>query len=183
MRSRHLVPGLLLLVPAIGCKAKVDKSPAGTASAQALGPIAQAMASAVPPHVDLETSITGNVHSVGGELGTWDITLNSCHSGETQGFYGVDFSTAGSDDLRLRYVHDEAAGEVVKVMYPNKTLARVFNRDDSCTILEGSIQKMNMTVWTPKGRIRYLQGHVKFDCKQTGGKGRVTGEATFSGCH
>jgi hypothetical protein len=196
MRSRHLVLGLLLLVPFVGCKAKEDaraqaleqvaaaRASAGVGTAQATDQLASARAVASAVEARLVTSITGKVHSVGGELGTWDITLNDCKSGEIAGFFGVDFTAPGSEDLRLRYVHDEGSGDVVKVMYPsNKTKARVFDRSDTCAVLEGSVEKTNISAWTPKGKVRYLNGHVKFDCTQTGGKGRVTGEATFAGCH
>ena len=96
----------------------------------------------------------------------------------------MDFYAAGSDQLRLRYVHDEAMGEIVKVAYPSKPdTANVFDRNDECSVLEGAIEKTNVTSWTPRGRIRHLNGHVKFDCRHTDEKSHVTGEVTFSHCH
>ena len=128
-------------------------------------------------------TLTGKIHSAGGELGTWEVTLDECHSGEVLGFFGVDFYVAGSNDLRLRYVHDEAKGTVVKVGIPSKKgSVYVLTREDKCTVLEGSLEKTNVSTWTPKGKIRHLDGHVKFDCAVEG-KGHVTGEATFSQCH
>src|SRR6185436_12140060 len=99
-------------------------------------------------------------------------------------FFGADFFEAGSDDLRLRYVHDEAKGDVVKVAYPTKKgTVLVLDRDSKCTVLEGAVEKTNVKTWTPKGDIRHVNGHVKFDCVPSGGNGHVIGEATFSHCH
>ena len=132
----------------------------------------------------IESSVTGTIHSVGGDLGTWDATLTNCQSGERNGFYGADFSAAGSTDLRLRYVHDEAAGDVVKVLIPGKDgEALRFDREASCTKLEGSVQKTNISTWTPKGTIRHVKGHVNFDCTHSNGAGHVTGSVTFANCH
>jgi hypothetical protein len=199
MRVRHILSGLVLLVLSVSCRDKEDakqQALAQAASAQAVGHAssaqaqakdqaasAQAMASALAAQVDVPASVTGNVHSVGGQLGTWDITLDKCASGEVEGFFGVDFSAPGSDDLRLRYVHDEGEGDIVKVVYPTKKdTARAFDRDDKCAVLEGHVEKTNITTWTPKGKIRHVKGHVKFDCKTDGG-GHIKGEATFSDCH
>jgi hypothetical protein len=130
------------------------------------------------------THVTGNVHSAGGDLGTWDIVLSDCQSGEVNGFYGVDFYVAGSDHLRLRYVHDEAMGDIVKVGYPSKPgTVNVFDRDSKCSILEGSIEKTNYSTRTSKGSIRHLNGHLKFDCRHADDKNHVTGEVTFSHCY
>jgi len=168
-----------------GCRSK-DTTSTTSASTTSTGPASlattQAIASALGSDVPLTARVTGNIHSVGGGLGTWDTTLDNCSSGETEGFYGADFSAPGSTDLRLRYVHDEAKGEVVKIIYPNKKdTAFVISKDDRCAVLEGFVQKENMTVWTPKGRIRYVKGHVKFDCKVEGN--HVTGDITFESCH
>ena len=184
MRFGHLVVGLLFLVAFVGCK-KADRAkqtPADAKQTRAEPATAQptASASAAPSS---PPNATGNVHSKGGELGTWDIVLRHCESGEVDGFFGVDLYLAGSDDWRVRYVHDEAMGEIVKVLIPTKKTALVFDRDAKCSVLEGSIEKMHVTTWTSKGKIRHLEGHVKFDCTHSGGKGHVTGEATFSGCH
>jgi hypothetical protein len=129
-----------------------------------------------------QASVTGNVHSVGGELGTWDATINDCHSGEVHGFYGADFGVASQPSWTFRYVHDEAAGDVVKVLIPTKDTALVFDRDAKCTVLEGSVTKTNVTKWTNKGNIRLLNGQVKFDCVHSKGAGHITGNATFSMC-
>jgi hypothetical protein len=142
---------------------------------------AQAMASAAA--VEGQTKVAGNVHFEGGPLGTTDTALGACQSGEVNGFFGVDFYVAGSTDTRLRYVHDEAAGDVVKVAVPGKSELAVFGRSAKCSVLEGSLEKTNFNTWTPKGNIRHLNGHVKFDCPTGGGKARVSGEATFSHCH
>ena len=140
---------------------------------------AQAVANALSDPV-----VTGSLHSVGGELGTWDLALTRCQSGEYNGFYGVDFYDASSDNMRLRYVHDEAVGDVVKVAIPSKEhRALVFDRDAKCSVLEGSVEKLNVTTWTSKGKIRHLSGRVKLDCVHSNGAGHVTGEATFSHCH
>jgi hypothetical protein len=184
MRLRHVVSGFLFLMLGVGCKLDVEKKK-NNAITQAFVDVAsaQAAASAMDQGIQLDTTITGKVHSVGGEIGTWDIVLDKCESGEIEGFFGADFSAVGNDDLRLRYVHDEAAGDIVKIMIPSqKNQARVFNRNDKCKVLEGSIEKMNVTNWTPKGKIRHVKGHVKFDCAYED-KGHVTGEATFVGCH
>jgi hypothetical protein len=195
MRSWQLFAGSLLLVPVLGChnddkakeaaKAK-ESALAVAASAQAPGLAAAASAQALAATLTAQgaTTITGNVHSVGGELGTFDIALTSCQSGEYNGFYGADFYVAGSDEMRLRYVHDEAKGDIVKVAIPSKKdRALPFDRTDKCKILEGSIEKTNFASSTPKGKIRHLNGHVKFDCTYTPGAGHVTGEVTFSHCH
>jgi len=157
-------------------------APAAPDPAVAAASAAQALASAVA--VESQAKVEGNVHSAGGGLGTWDIELGDCRSGESSGFYGVDFFVAGDKNLRLRYVHDEAKGEVVKVVDPSKKdSALVLDRSASCSVLEGAVEKTNFQTWTPKGKIRHLEGHVKFDCKHAGGKGRVRGEAVFSHCH
>jgi hypothetical protein len=128
------------------------------------------------------SKIDGKIHSVGGELGTWDITLDECHSGEADGFFGVDFYVKGSDELRLRYVHDEAAGTVVKIGIPSKKdTAYRLTRDDGCKVLDGDLQKTNVTQWSRKGDIHLLNGNVKFDCPIDGG-GHVTGDVTFTYC-
>jgi hypothetical protein len=57
---------------------------------------------------------------VGGQLGTWDVALSDCQTGELSGFYGADFFVAGTTNIRLRYVHDEATGEILKIFYPDK---------------------------------------------------------------
>lgn len=171
---RSLVSGLLFLVLAVGCKDNPLKRGLEEAAS------AQAMASAVT--AQSQTTITGNVHSAGGKLGTWDIVLSSCQSGEVQGFYGVDFYVAGNNEMRLRYVHDEATGDVVKVAAPSSDDVYVFGHNMKCSSMDGSIEKTNVTTWTPKGKIRHVNGHVKFDCSDTAGN-HVTGEATFSHCH
>ncbi len=129
--------------------------------------------------------VTGNVHSVGGKLGTWDVALSDCQTGEYNGFYGADFFVAGTTNIRLRYVHDEATGEVLKIFYPNeKNSAAVFDRTDKCAILEGAVTKMNARTRVPgKGDIRHVEGHVKFDCAYDTNTGHVTGDVTFSHCH
>jgi hypothetical protein len=187
MRLGFFVAGILVLAPSIGCKNDKNDTPkqgpgqAAARAAAAQAASAQELASAMVAQV--ATKATGSVHSVGGELGTFDVVLSDCHSGEVNGFFGADFYAAGSDDLRLRYVHDEANGDVVKIVFPSKKdTARVFNRQDKCAVLEGSIEKTNVRTWTPKGTIRHVNGHVKFDCAYDGG-GHVTGEATFSDCH
>jgi hypothetical protein len=197
MRSWQLLAGSLLLVPFFGCqndKAKETAAANAAASAQAaaasaqaapaLAAAASAQALAATLTAQAATKITGNVHSVGGELGTFDIVLTSCQSGEVNGFFGADFYAPGSDEMRLRYVHDEAKGDIVKVAIPSKkSRALSFDRSDKCTVLEGSVEKTNVSTATTKGKIRHLDGHVKFDCTYTPGGGHVTGEVTFSHCH
>jgi hypothetical protein len=197
MRSWQLVAGPLLLISFVGCRnddkaketaaAAAASAQAAAASAQAapgLAAAASAQALAATLTAQAATKITGNVRSVGGELGTFDIALTSCQSGEVNGFFGADFYAAGSDEMRLRYVHDEAKGDIVKVAIPSKkSRALSFDRADKCTILEGSIEKTNVSTSTSKGKIRHLDGHVKFDCTYTPGGGHVTGEVTFAHCH
>ena len=183
MGSRHL-----LLILALGCgssetqppaEKKPDPAAVGKSIADNAVKNAEAMGSAMLEQV--KTTVTGSVHSVGGDVGTWDIDLHECQTGEYNGFYGADFYVG--KQLRLRYVHDEAVGEVVKVMIPSKKdTARVFDRDATCTVLDGSIERTNVTTWTSKGRMRHVNGHVKFDCTDRS-KGRVTGDITFSHCH
>jgi hypothetical protein len=188
MRSRLAASILPLLLAASACRDKSPPpppTPAGPSPEEAASS-AQAAASAVASSLmaQMQTVVTGKVHSEGGALGTWDITLDSCQSGERNGFYGVDFYAPGSDELRLRYVHDEAQGEIVKIVYPTKKdTALQLDRNEKCTVLEGHVEKTNVSTGTAKGQIRHLNGHVKFDCKHTGGKGRVSGEATFAHCH
>lgn len=190
MRVRY-VSGFLCVALSVGCRDDRERqaaeaaasahAAAAAAAGEAIGS-AQALASAAA--AQSPTSIRGAVHSVGGELGSWDIVLGDCQSGESNGFYGVDLYVAGTKDLRLRYVHDEAKGEIVKIVHPSKQdTMLVLDRNEKCAVLEGSLEKTSFTTWTPKGKIRHLSGRVKFDCKHTGGKGRVTGEATFSHCH
>jgi hypothetical protein len=77
---------------------------------------------------------------------------------------------AGSDEMRLRYVHDEASGDVIKVpIPPAMTNMRVFGRTTKCAVLDGHVEKTNFSTWTPKG---------SYD----DGKAHVTGDATFSHC-
>jgi len=186
MRFWRFGPALLLLAPSVGCKNNPaqDNLATDNAVSQALAQAASAQAMASAVVAESQTSVTGKVHSAGGELGTWDIALSDCQSGEVNGFYGADFYAAGSSEMRLRYVHDEAAGDVVKVAVPSKKGAvLVFDRAAKCSVLEGSIERTNVTTWTPKGKIRHVNGHVTFDCSDSGGKGHVSGEATFSHCH
>ncbi len=182
MRLRHVAAGLIGLVLCVGCRGNRNPFERLSATASTAPPTATSVASAIT--TAFQTTVTGKVHSAGGELGTWDIVLDKCQSGEVNGFYGADFYAVGSDELRLRYVHDEAVGDVVKVAIPSQPgKLIVFDRKSECTVLEGSIAKTNVTSWTPKGKIRHLDGHVKFDCKHSDGKGRVTGEVTFAQCH
>jgi hypothetical protein len=180
MRPLHLGTICLVLTPVIagaGCKrqrqAYLDTQGIGSAVSLAMSARAQS-----------HGTVSGTVHSVGGVAGTWDMTLADCQSGELDGFYGVDFYVAGSDEMRLRYVHDEAAGDVVKIPIPPKMTDRLVLRNDKtmCTLLDGKLEKTNVSTWTPKGNIRRLDGHVKFDCTTTEGKGHVTGDITFSQC-
>lgn len=176
----------LSLVVLVGCKSKENPTKPSIAvqlngvqetinSAQALGSAAVA---------ESQTKITGKLHSEGGTLGNFDVDLTACKSGEVNGFFGVDFFATGSDDLRLRYVHDEAKGEIVKVAYPTNVKKDTVQVLDpaACKVIEGNVEKTNFQTWTPKGNIRHVNGHVKFDCAADG-KGHVTGEATFSHCH
>jgi hypothetical protein len=181
----RLVCVLLLLA---GCDGK--SKPLGEATkalddaAKTMGDATKTLAKALA--TDVAVHVTGNIHSVGGELGTWDIVLGDCQSGERNGFYGADFYVAGDDNLRLRYVHDEAVGDVVKVVYPTKMdTAIVFDRSSKCAVLEGAVQRSNITTksWNHGGAIRHVNGHMKLDCRHTDGKGRVTGEVTFTNCH
>ncbi len=168
-----------VFVPAIaapGCKrhrqAFLDTQGIGSAVSVAMSAQAQS-----------HGAVSGTVHSVGGAAGTWDTTLADCESGELDGFYGVDFYASGSDDLRLRYVHDEAKGDIVKIPIPPKMKDWLVlsNEKGACTLLEGKLEKTNVSTWTPKGKVRHLNGHVKFDCT-TADKGHVNGEVTFSQC-
>jgi hypothetical protein len=192
----RFLAGLVLLIPLTGCRDKHDDPAsqsiaqalsaqlvgAQVASAQAAAASAQAMASAAL--AESQTTVTGTVHSVGGDLGTWDVVLSDCHSGQNSGFFGADFFAAGSDELSLRYVHDEAAGDVVKIAVPSKKGSLlVLDRNAKCSVLGGAIQKTNFNTWTPEGNVQHLKGHLKFDCTNSGGKGHVSGEATFSHCH
>lgn len=193
--SRHVLSLVAVVGLASGCRNEEaeKQAAAARASAQAAAAAtastisaaegnARALASAVA--AETQTTVTGKLRSEGGELGTWDVVLTECRSGEVNGFYGVDFSVAGSKDVRLRYVHDEAKGAVVKIANPTKPDAMlVLDRDAKCTVLEGSLEKTDATTWTPKGKIRHLDGRVKLDCKHSAGKGRVTAEATFTHCH
>lgn len=195
MDSRHVLSLVAFVGLSFGCRNEEAEKQAAAARASAQAAAAAtastisaaqgnagALASAVA--AEAQTTVTGKLRSEGGELGTWDVVLAECRSGEVNGFYGVDFSVAGGKDVRLRYVHDEAKGEVVKVANPTKPDAMlVLDRDSKCTILEGALEKTNVTTWTPKGKIRHLDGRVKFDCRHSSGKGRVTGEATFAHCH
>jgi hypothetical protein len=183
-------PALLLLAPLVGCKDHTaqdnptqDNPLVGNVVSEALAQAASAQAFGSAAVAQSQPSVTGKVHSAGGELGTWDITLGDCQSGEVKGFYGVDFFVNSDSEMRLRYVHDEAAGDVVKVAVPSKNTMLVFDRGAKCSVLQGSIEKTNFTTWTPQGKIRHLDGHVKFDCTASGGKGHVSGEASFSHCH
>ena len=196
MRSWQLVAGFLLVVPFVGCQNDAKKqAAAAAASAQAAAAaakatppgaaeVASAQALAATLTAQGATTITGSVHFVGGELGEYDLVLTRCQSGEYEGFYGADFYVSGSDEMRLRYVHDAAKGDVVKIAIPSKK-AKVlsFDHTDKCTVLEGSVEKTNFNTSTPKGKIRHLNGHVKFDCTYTPGAGHVTGEVTFTHCH
>jgi hypothetical protein len=197
MRTRHVVSGSFLLMAFLGCQDRTKQDATQAASAQVQGLVAgqraaqaQALAQAASAQAlasaavqEAPTTVTGKMHSVGGELGTWDIALGECASGESLGFYGADFFVAGSEDLRLRYVHDEAKGDIVKIGIPSKKGSVLVPDRNACTVLEGSVEKTNFKTWTPTGEIRHLNGHVKFDCKVSDGKGHVTGEATFSHCH
>jgi hypothetical protein len=176
----------ILTIPAIAVTAAAGSVSAATKGNDPTQGLAEALSIAASASAMNVTSTTsGNVHAVGGELGTFDITLNDCQSGEHNNFYGADFYAPGSDDLRLRYVHDEAAGDIVKVAIPSKPgTVTVFDRQAKCTVLEGAIEKTNITTSRAKGNIKYINGHVKFDCAQFGsGKGRVSGQATFTNCH
>lgn len=165
-------PFTFVLIALVACRdrsSSTDGSPDGGPS------YAEALAA---------SSVQGSIHSTGGALGTWETTLRDCRSGEVEGFFGADFYAPGSAELRLRYVHDAAKGEVVKIVYPaKKDTALVLDRDATCAVLEGRVEKTNFKTWTPKGEIRHVSGHVKFDCLHTGGAGHVTGEAAFSQCH
>ena len=174
-----------LFACAAGCRGKPanDDPPAAPASSVSASP-RDAAADAIDTVG--QTRVSGTLRSEGGELGTWDVVLADCHSGERDGFYGAEFYVAGSTEMRLRYIHDEAVGDIVKVADPSKNDAADavvrFDRD-ACTVLDGSIQKTNHTTWTPKGKIRHVSGHVKLDCKTKSGKGHVTGDVTFVHCH
>jgi hypothetical protein len=151
---------------------------------EALAQAASAQALASASMAQSQPSVAGRVHSTGGELGTWDIALDSCQSGQNSGFFGVDFFVTGSTEMRVRYVHDEAAGDVVKVAIPSRPgSALVFDRAAKCSVLEGALEKTNFNTWTPKGNVTHLNGHVKIDCAASGGKGHVSGEAIFTHCH
>jgi Protein of unknown function (DUF3592) len=173
-------------IPAIAITATAGSMSAASKANDPTQALAEAFSIAASASAMNVSSVTsGNVHAVGGELGTFDITLNDCQSGEHNSFYGADFYAPGSDNLRLRYVHDEAAGDIVKVAIPSKPgTVTVFDRAAKCTVLEGSIEKTNITTSRAKGNIKYINGHVKFDCAQFGtAKGRVSGQATFTNCH
>lgn len=183
---------VVLLAPSLGgCKNPATTAREDAARAVAQVPVptareeaARALAQASAVAAQGEATIAGTVHSAGGELGTWDIALTACQSGEYDGFYGVDFYAPGSETMRVRFVHDEAIGTVVKVGIPSRAgTTLVFDRNEKCAVLQGGLEKTNMTTWTPKGKIRHLNGQVKFDCKHSQGKGHVTGDATFSHCH
>jgi hypothetical protein len=176
----------ILTIPAIAIAATAGSISAASKGNDPTQGLAEALSIAASASAMNVTSVTsGNVHAVGGELGTFDITLSDCQSGEHNNFYGADFYAPGSDNLRLRYVHDEAAGDIVKVAIPSKPgTVTVFDREAKCTVLEGAIAKTNITTSRAKGNIKYINGHVKFDCAQFGAvKGRVSGQATFANCH
>lgn len=195
MRIASIVLAAVVVVPVLACR--TEKPTTGTvASATAItispptgtstGPaLASAMASSILGSLgDMSPSVKGNVHATGGELGALELTFSDCQSGERNGFYGADFYVAGSEELRLRYVHDEAAGEVVKIGVPSKAgTFMVLDKAAKCTVLEGNVAKTNVKTWTPKGDIHHVEGHVKFECTQAGGKGQVSGDLTFAHCH
>ena len=170
---------ILLVVACIGC----NSDRANPADPQATGSAWHVAGAAFAARANTP-DVTGNIHSVGGELGTWETPLSDCQSGDYHGFFGADFFVAGTTNLRLRYVHDEAAGDVVKIFYPppKQDTVRVFDRTDHCAVLEGSVEKTNeSTRVVGRGYIQHLRGHVKFDC--TYGDGHVTGEVQFAHCH
>ncbi len=181
---------LIVTIPAITVGATVGSVSGNLSNAnQQLGEAFSAVASvsAMEATMNLTPVTNGNIHSVGGELGTFDTALNDCQSGEHENFYGADFYAPGSDKLALRYVHDEAAGDIFKVAIPSKPgTVTVLDKEAKCTVREGTITrtKHNVTTSRASGNIKYIDGHVKFDCAQFGpGKGRVSGEVTFANCH
>ena len=169
----------VVVVGGFGCGNGRDAPSQGATDTTGATPTAAALATELGHSV-----VTGYVHSVAGQLGTWNVTLSDCQTGELNGFYGADFFVAGTTNIRLRYVHDEATGEVLKIFYPDKKdTAAVFDHTDKCTVLEGAVTKMNArTRVVGKGDIRHVEGHVKFDCTYDK-DGHVTGEVTFSHCH
>ncbi len=189
MRLGAILLVALVIVPVFACrkdKPSTDTSPIAKPIVPNGPTLASALASSIVGDVGNTTaSVKGTVHSTGGRLGASDLTFVACQSGERNGFFGADFYVAGSDDLRLRYVHDEAAGDVVKIALPsNDGMFMVLNHDSECSVLQGNVAKTNVQTWTPKGNVRHVEGHLKFDCPQTGGaKGQVSGEIDFSHCH
>jgi len=169
---------LFVLVPAVfvACdtKEKMTEAFKEVASAQAIASAAS--------EGKMKANVTGTMHTEGGDLAKADLTFDDCQSGELDGFYGVDFYVAGDDGMRMRYVHDEASGDVIKVpVPPENTKLRIFGHQTKCAVLDGHLEKTNVSTWTPKGKIRHLNGHVKFDCSDET-QAHVTGEVTFSHC-
>lgn len=134
---------------------------------------------------EAQPAITGSINASGGELGKWSITPDSCFNDQNMGFYGVDFYL--NQELRMRYVKDEAVGIVLKVIVPDGKKgteahqALVF-READCSQLQGTLLKTNVMNWTPQGKLSNLKGTLSFDCTYNKGKEHLQGKLEFSGC-
>lgn len=128
-------------------------------------------------------NVQGHVTSAGGRLGKFTATLQSCRSGKSSGFLGVDlFSAEGQSQTHLRFVKDAIRGNVVMVAPPGSDQAVVFDQK-KCKVIQGTIRQhgyaggRSATRWA-------CDGHLRFDCsyEDKQGKGHVEGEVNFKQC-
>lgn len=123
------------------------------------------------------SSAEGSLRSTGAPLGDWELTPDECHSGELEGFFGVDLVDSSRPGRFVRIVKEPLAGYAVAL--PNA-------RDGGHGIIDGrgcelyDVRVVGTNTFI--NDVRALDGHLRLRCRFAGG-GSVEGSVTFETCH
>jgi hypothetical protein len=116
------------------------------------------------------TSIKGSAKG-GGALAGWELTPDSCLSGQREGFGGVLLGSDARPGRALRIVNDPVKGTLLVVVEPGRD-NRVFERS-SCSRFDVRTVRSNTNV----NDIWAIDGHADFECPE------LRGQLKFEGCH
>jgi len=123
------------------------------------------------------SSSEGSLRSTGAPLGDWELSPDECHSGEREGFFGVDLVGSLQPGLFVRIVKDPLGG--YEVALPNVL-------DGGHGIIDGEgCEQFDVRVIstdTTINDVRALDGHARIVCRFPGG-GAVQGSVAFDTCH
>lgn len=119
--------------------------------------------------------VSGSLHARGTEIGDWDLFPEMCHSGEPDGFLGVDLATEDWEH-HVRHVQDPAKGATIVAFTPQSGRRHLFYPED-CERFLVKLVRTDDSV----DEIDLLNGYVDIDCATE--SGTLHGKIEYEGCH